>query len=132
MVLNPIAESLPSDAITSSVNQILGYGLLGILALALVWLFVVKGWRVISPAAEKELRASARTEGRADLERENGRLIAEKQELAEQRDDAIKIAQTQVVPLLTSFNATMTALLPLLQRLVADQEAHGGAPRRRG
>jgi hypothetical protein len=113
----------PVDAATSSlVNYILGYGILGVAVLAFMVGLIVP----------RKALSDARKEAREDLERENGRLIEQNRILAEQRDDAVKIAQTQVVPLLTSFNATMTALLPLLQRLVAEQEAYGPASRRRG
>ena len=57
----------PVDAATGSiVGYVLGYGPLGIAALALAYL-LFRGWRLLSPTREAELRAAARDEGRADL-----------------------------------------------------------------
>jgi len=119
-----LASVTPVDAATGSITgYIVGYGPLGIIALAMAWLFF-KGWRLIPPAREDQIRGGARDDGRADLLKEVERLVAEKAHVEEQRDDALKIAQTQIVPLLVQFNATVAALLPLLQELVSRREGH--------
>jgi hypothetical protein len=60
------------------------------------------------------------------LTTENTRLIAEKAKSEDQRDEALKVAREDIVPLLTSFTATTSALLPLLQDLVRRQEERRG------
>ena len=114
----PGTSVTPVDAATSSITgYLLGFGPLGIIALAVSWL-LYKGWRLMSPAREAVITESARAQARADLERENARIIAE-------RDDAMKVAQ-QMIPLLAQFTATTTALIPLLQELVRNQERRNG------
>lgn len=97
------------------VSYILGYGVLGVVVLAFAFRYIVpKG---------------ALDAARADLIGELERLRAEKAHIEEQRDEALKVAQTQLVPLLTSFTATSSALLPLLQELVRFREdLHGRGP----
>jgi hypothetical protein len=108
----------PVDAATNSlISYILGYGVVGIVALAFAFRFIVpKG------AVEAAVQTA-----RADLVAELERLRAEKTKAEEQRDEALKIAQVQIVPLLTTFSATTTALLPLLQELVARRDRSEGA-----
>jgi hypothetical protein len=96
------------------VTYILSFGVLGVVALALAFRFLV-------PKGTVEA-------ARADLLAELDRVRAEKTKAEEQRDEALRIAQTQLVPLLTSFTATASALLPLLQELVRyrdREEPHG-------
>jgi hypothetical protein len=94
------------------VTYILSFGPLGIVALALAFRYLV-------PKGTVEA-------ARADLLNELERVRAEKTKAEEQRDEALRIAQTQLVPLLTSFTATASALLPLLQELVRYREdPHG-------
>jgi hypothetical protein len=101
------ASVTPVDSAASSiVGYITGFGALGIAALALA-----SGWLV--------------PKGTAD------RLIKEKQQAEEQRDEALKIATHELVPLLTSFTATTSALIPLLQEVVRNQEGGGHGPARR-
>ena len=105
----------PVDAATGSlVGYILNYGVLGVVALAL-------GFRVIVPRSAVD---EAKEQARRDLVEENKRLIAEKIHAEESRDDALRVAQTQIVPLLVTFNATVAALLPLLQEMVSRREGH--------
>src|SRR5262249_15743954 len=111
--------SLPGSAVTpigaaagDLVSYILGYGVLGVVALAFAFRYIV-------PKGAVE-------EARADLIKENERLRQEKAHAEDQRDEALRIAQTQIVPLLTSFNATSSALLPLLQELVRYREVGRG------
>ena len=114
----PGTSVTPVDAATSSITgYLLGFGPLGIIALAVSWL-LYKGWRLMSPAREAAITESARAQARADLERENARIIAE-------RDDAMQVAR-QMIPLLAQFTATTTALIPLLQELVRNQERRNG------
>lgn len=96
------------------VSYILGYGVLGIVAVAFAFRYIV-------PRGAVEA-------ARADLIAENKRLREEKAHAEEQRDEALRIAQTQLVPLLTSFTATSSALLPLLQELVRYREVGRGHP----
>ena len=121
----------PVDAATSSITgYILGFGPLGIFALVMAFL-LFRGWRLMSPAALDAERAAARTDSRGDLLEERTRIIGEKTHAEEQRDEALHIAQTQIAPLLLQFNGTVTALLPLLQEMVARREGgHDGSARR--
>jgi hypothetical protein len=105
---NPVA-SATSDLVT----YILGYGVLGVAVIAFAF-------RLIVPA-------KALNDARRDLERENARLITERDKAEAERDAALKIAQDQLVPLLVSFTAASQSLLPLLQDLVAMRE--GGRER---
>jgi hypothetical protein len=107
-VVSPIGTAT-GDIIT----YVLGYGVLGIVAVALAF-----GFLVPKSAVEK-----ARDQARADISAELQRTIEEKRDVEEQRDEAMKIAQTQIVPLLVSFTATATSLIPLLQELVRYREA---------
>jgi hypothetical protein len=107
----------PVDAATTSLIQyILGYGVVGIVALAFAFRFVV-------PRGSVE---EARKLAREDLERENARLIEERNKAETERDAALKIAQDQIVPLLVSFNSTASSLIPLLQDIVRDRESRRG------
>jgi hypothetical protein len=117
-----VASVSPVDAATGSVvGYILGFGPIGIIALAFAFRFIV-------PRSAVD---EAKDQARRDLLKENERLITEKTHAEEQRDDALRIAQEQIVPLLVSFNATVAALLPLLQELVSRREGHGGDNGRR-
>jgi hypothetical protein len=112
------ANVAPIDSATGSiVGYILNYGVLGVVALALAFRFLV-------PRSAIE---EARDQARGDLEKELGRVLAEKTRIEEERDEALKVAQVQLVPLLVQFTATTSALIPLLQELVRSQEG-----RRRG
>ncbi len=115
------ASVSPVDSATGSVvGYVLNYGILGVVALAFAFRFIV-------PRSAVD---SAEARARADLVKENERLIAEKTHAEAQRDDALQVAQTQIVPLLVTFNATVSALLPLLQELVSHRE--GGHDRSTG
>lgn len=114
------ASVSPLDSASASVvGYILGFGPLGIVVLALAWL-LYKGWRLISPAGEAAMRDAARSESRADLLAERDRILTEKQQAEEQRDEALEIARTQIAPLLQSFVASTSALVPLLQEIIRD------------
>jgi hypothetical protein len=122
------ASVSPLDSASDSVvGYILGFGPLGIVALALAWL-TFKGWRLISPAGEAAMRDAARNESRADLLAERDRLLTEKQQAEDQRDEALTIARDQLTPLLQSFVATTSVLVPILQEIIRDSPAR----RRRG
>ena len=116
------ASVSPVDSATGSVvGYILGFGPIGIIALAFAFRFIV-------PRSAVD---EAKEQARRDLVEENKRLIAEKTHAEESRDDALRIAQEQVVPLLVTFNATVAALLPLLQELVSRREGNGRGPGQR-
>lgn len=124
----PAASVTPLDSASDSVvGYVLGYGPLGVVALALAWL-IFKGWRLISPAGEAQIRDAARNESRADLLAERDRILTEKQQAEDQRDEALMIARDQLMPLLVQFTATTSALLPILQEIIRDAPAR----RRRG
>lgn len=109
------ASVTPVDSATASiVSYILGFGPIGIIALAFAFRFIV-------PRSAVD---EAKEQARRDLVEENKRLIAEKAHAEESRDDALRVAQTQIVPLLVTFNATVAALLPLLQEMVSRREGH--------
>jgi hypothetical protein len=108
--------STASDPITAATSQLLGYGVLGIAVIVLAWV-VYQGSFVTEKAAAERVTAA-----RADLLAENERLRTEKQKAEDQRDAALKVAQEQLVPLLTSFVATSQSLIPLLQELVRNRE----------
>lgn len=119
----------PVDAATGSiVGYLLGYGPIGIAALALAWL-TFKGWRLTSPAMEAATRAATRDEARTDLTEERDRLAVRLDHAETERDDALKVARVELVPVLIQFTNTTTALIPLLQEVVRNQEGRGG-PRR--
>lgn len=90
------------------IDYILGYGVLGIAAV----LFVL---RIIVPRSAVD---DAKAQARVDLLEENRRLIARAEKAESQRDDAMRFATDQLVPLLSSFTATTSALLPILQGLI--------------
>jgi hypothetical protein len=104
-------------------TYVLGYGILGVAAV----LFTL---RVIVPrSAVEEAKEQARQDLLKEIERliadknnERERLVTERTRAEEQRDAALKIAQDQLVPLLTSFVATSQSLIPLLQEVVRDRE----------
>jgi hypothetical protein len=98
------------------VTYILGYGVLGIVALAFAFRYIVP--------------RSAISDGRQDLLREIEQLRQEKEHAEQQRDEAMRIAQTQIVPLLTTSTASFQSLIPLLQDLVRTRE--GGSHDRTG
>jgi hypothetical protein len=113
----------PVSAATGDVvSYLLDYGPVGIAA-------VLFGLGYIVP---RTAMTTAVASAREDLVAENVRLIAENTRLIAERDAALKIAQEQVVPLLTSFVGTTSALLPLLQDLVSMREDLRRDSRRNG
>jgi type III secretory pathway component EscV len=117
----PTSVTPIDSAATSVIGYIGGFGILGYLVLALVFRWLVPG-----RTAEKD-RANAR----ADLEQQNTQLLERCEHAETQRDEALQFTQVNLVPLLVNFNATMTALIPLLQELVRSQEGGSGDVRRR-
>lgn len=118
----PPASVTPIDSGADSiVGYILSYGVLGVVFLALAWL-MFKGWRLVPRDYEARIRADARTEARADLAAERDRVLAEKRQAEEQRDEALAFARDQLTPLLISFTSSTQALMPLLQNLVGQRD----------
>lgn len=109
------------SAAASVVGYVLSYGPVGLCALTLAWL-MFRGWRLVPQDFEARIRADARTEARADLMAERDRVIAEKQQAQEQRDEALAVARDQLTPLLISFTSSTQALMPLLQTLVGQRD----------
>jgi hypothetical protein len=121
----PTSVTPVDSAANSIVGYITGFGCLGIVALALAF-----GWLKPGRISERD-REKDRAEARADLEKALERALAEKRQAEDQRDEELRMARDQIVPLLSSFTATTTALIPLLQELVRHQEGGSqGAPRR--
>jgi hypothetical protein len=117
----PGTSVTPVDATTTSiVSYILGFGPIGIIALAFAFRFIV-------PRSAVD---EAKDQARADLVKENQRLIAEKAHAEEQRDDALRVANEQIVPLLMAFNASVSALLPILQEMAGRTGGHERRPGR--
>lgn len=111
-----------SDPLTAAIGQILSYGVLGVVALAFAFRFIV-------PRSAVE---DARKESRADLLKDVERLErqveqerADKRAVEEQRDEALKFTQANLVPLLVNFTSATGALIPLLQELVRHREGGG-------
>jgi hypothetical protein len=110
----------PVGTVTSDlVSYILGYGVVGIVALAFAFRFIVPA------SVVKEAREQARADIKAELER----VLAEKRAVEEQRDEALRVARDQFVPILTSFTASASSLIPLLQELVSRREREGSRDR---
>jgi hypothetical protein len=116
----PSSVTPVDNAASSIVGYITSFGVLGVVAVAFAF-----GWLKSGRATERD-RATARNEARADLEAELARTIARAEHAEEQRDEALKMAQTQLVPLLGSFTSTTGALIPLLQEVVRAQEGQRG------
>jgi hypothetical protein len=125
-VIGALAESTTplGSAAGDIVTYILGFGPLGIG-------IVLFALRIIVPG--KNVDDAVKT-ARADLVAENERLIEEKRRVEAQRDEATKVAQEKIVPLLTTFLSTTGALLPLLQAMVSREhdDQHRGYRRRGG
>lgn len=105
------------------------YGPVGIGVAAFGWL-LLRGYRLMSPKAQVELRDEARADVvgerdriTADKQAQLDRVLAEKQATERQRDEALQVGREQLVPLLSQFNGTMSALIPLLQEIVRDSPA---------
>lgn len=113
-----LADGTPPDGsvVSAAFQTILGYGVLGVVALALAWI-VWRGKFVPEERVDQLIAA-----GRADLLRELDVVRADLLKTQEQRDTAMKMATDQLVPLLTSFVATSQSLIPLLQELVRNRE----------
>jgi hypothetical protein len=112
------AVSPVGGATSSIVDYILNYGVLGVA----VVLFVL---RIVVPRSAVD---DAKAQARSDLLDENHRLIDEKRRAEEQRDEALRVARDQMVPLLSQFTAATGSLMPILQELVRDREGRRRDP----
>jgi hypothetical protein len=106
------------NAASSIVGYILSYGPLGIVVLAFAFRFIVPRGTV----------DEARKEARTDLIAERDRLLEEKRDAEDQRDEALKVAREQVIPLLINFTSATQSLLPLLQGLITQHERNPPHP----
>lgn len=106
------------SATDSIVSYVLGFGPLGIVVLAFAFRFIV-------PRGAVE---EARQEARTDLIAERDRLLEEKRDAEDQRDEALKVAREQVIPLLINFTSATQSLLPLLQGLITQHERNPPHP----
>jgi hypothetical protein len=147
LLLDPGPTSVsPVDGASSSIiGYIGGFGVLGYLVLALVFRWLVPGRtaerdraqaredlekelaRVLADAKQRDDDAKQReTRLAAEARQREERLIAERQHAEDQRDEALKIARNELVPVLGSFTSTTGALIPLLQEVVRAQEGQRG------
>jgi hypothetical protein len=125
------ASVSPADQATGDLTSyIIGYGPLGVAVVVLAAL-AYKGWRLISPAREAEIRTAVRDDARGDLVDQVARLERQVAQLQEQRDEALKFTQSNLVPLLVNFTSATSALIPLLQEVVRNQEGGGPSELRR-
>jgi hypothetical protein len=128
-----LAEGTPSsgsDVLGAAAQTILGFGVLGVVALALAWI-VYKGKFIPQERVDALIEAS-----RADLLREIERLAADitglRAELTktqDQRDAALKFGTDQLAPLLFEFTGATRSLLPILLDLTRGRD--DDAPSRR-
>ena len=113
------ADAGTPDPINSAISQILGFGVLGVVALALAFRFLVPKGAVDD--ARKEARGDLLDQiGR--LERDVERLERERDGIAQQRDEAQQFTSSQLVPLLVNFTNATSALLPILQDIVRHRD----------
>jgi hypothetical protein len=112
-------------ATTDLTDYVLSYGILGIFVVVGA-ILLYRGWQIMSPARLTEVR----DEARADLLKENERLLAERTALEAQLAEARTFERDQLVPLLGNFTAATSSLLPVLQERLRDQEDHRGIERR--
>ncbi len=116
----PGTSVTPIDSATDSiVGWVLGFGPLGVIALALAWL-LFKGYRLVPPGFETATGDKARADARADLITERDRVVAERAAAEQQRDEAMKVAR-DLAPLLSTFIASTGALIPILQGIIASR-----------
>lgn len=102
------AAAPADDAISKTISTILNYGILGIVALALAF-----RWLVPRGAVEE-----AREQGRADVIAERDRAIARADKAEEKLETQQRLSQEQLLPLLQSFVQSTGTLIPILQGLV--------------
>jgi hypothetical protein len=108
LVLIAAGAASSDDAITKTISTILNYGILGIVALALAF-----RWLVPKGAVEE-----AREQGRADVVAERDRALARADKAEEKLETQQRLAQEQLLPLLQSFVRSTDTLIPILQGLV--------------
>lgn len=124
----------PTDNVLGpAVSTIAGYGLVGIALLVLGWLYS-RGWRLVSPAREKEIREEARADLLTQITQlltAAGRGEQEKRDIRQQLDEQMRFAQSNLVPLLVNFTNATSALIPLLQELVRYREDSSDGRRHR-
>lgn len=109
------------------VSYILSYGPMGIGVLVAGFL-LYRGWVVWSPARQAQERATCRADLEqqiAGLKADLDRVRAERDKNGAERDDALRMARDQLVPLLLNFTAATNSLLPILQDLT---RRPGGGP----
>jgi len=102
------AAAPDGDVITKTISTILNYGILGVVALALAF-----RWLVPKGAVEE-----AREQGRADVLAERDRALTRADKAEEKLDASQRLAQEQLLPLLQSFVSTTSTLIPILQGIV--------------
>lgn len=113
-----------TDVVTAAVQQVLGYGILGLAVLVLGWVFY-KGTFTRTATAEANL-VQARAAWDAECKRmtdahaaEISRLTAALDKAETQRDAAMTLVTSQLFPLVSAFTSSTNSLLPVLQQLLA-------------
>ncbi len=111
-------------------GSIMGYlisvgGPLAIAAIVFGWV-ILKGLLVTATQPDKDVERPT-----ALILAENARLIARAEEAEAQRDEMLKTAVEQQVPVMLQFSNTTSALLPLLQDMIRRQELEEGNGHRR-
>lgn len=104
------SSALSGGEVLQAATTALNLGVLGVV----FWLLV-----------QGRLHTDAETDR---LATELARAVAEKDKAEVQLAEALRFARDDLAPLLTTFNATVAALLPILQQMVRDGSP---APRRR-
>lgn len=130
--LSPWAAAVPllaadttggADPISAATQTVLGFGVLGVVALALAYI-TWKGSFVPAKRVDELVVA-----GRADLLRELEQLRAEKAKVDGQLAEALRFARDDLTPILFQFTSATSSLLPILQQMVYRQQAESPRPR---
>lgn len=103
--------STPDGVIGAAASTVLGFGVLGILALALTYV-VWKGSFTPSKRVDELVAA-----GRVDLLRENEQLREELARAQAQLAENLRFAKEDLTPILFQFTSATTNLLPILQQV---------------
>lgn len=122
----------PLDAAQGDiVSYVLGFGPLGVIALALGWV-LYRGTFTRTSAHDAEVRQLREDHAAETARREAAHateiaaLRADRQKSDDARDAAVKMITDTMFPLVSAFNTSIGSLMPILQRLVS-QPPPGGS-----
>jgi hypothetical protein len=111
------ADVTPVDgATTSLVQYIVSFGVLGVVAVAFAFGFIVP----------RKTVDRARDEARGDLLKENERLDAAWKELQGKHAELEEFVRAQLVPAVVQFTAVAQSLIPLLQAQIERSRGSDG------